>query len=177
MPQRLDPLNSVGTRIIVPHLSPEAVGAFRSGELNQWLQRCWWRAVQTGMSIDIVDEHGNVQSVAVPSWWQNEPWRNGERGVKLYNNLVIDEYLKIKRIVLLYDESLSEPDIEDIPPQFCGVQLLRGQQWIETLGQELSDYIPRDKRLGFRGFVEFDRRTDRILNTTVLTAACTGSKL
>ena len=160
---RLDPLVSVGTRIIVPHLSLEAVDAIHSGELYQWLQRCWWRAVQTGLKIKIVDERNNTKSVTVPSWWQDEPWRNGKRGVKVYNDIDVAEDMRIKRIVLLYDESLHEPDIEGVSPQFCGVQLFRGQQWIETLGSELSDYIPRERRPGFRGFVEFDRRTERVL--------------
>ena len=59
----LDPLTEIGTRIIVPCLSEEATAAFRSGELYRWLQRCWWRAVQTGLSITLVDEHGVPQSV------------------------------------------------------------------------------------------------------------------
>ena len=159
----LAPLESVGTRIIVPHLSVDVVDAIRSGELYQWLQHCWWRAVQAGLNISIVDEQGNAKSVTVPSWWQDEPWTKGKPGVKAYNDIDVSEDLKIKRIVLLYHESLSEPKIEGVPPQFWGVQLLRGQQWIETLGLELSDFIPRDKRMGFRGFVEFDRRTEREL--------------
>ena len=160
---RLAPLTTVGTRIIVPCLSQEAVDAIHSGELYQWLQRCWWRAVQTGLSIDLVDELGNTESVTVPWWWKAEPWKKSSVLVKAYNNIELADDLRIKRIVLLYDESLSEPDIEGAQHQFLGVQLLRGQQWIETLGSELSDYIPRDKRPGFRGFVEFDRRTDRVL--------------
>ena len=159
----LTPLSAIGTRIIVPHLSQEAVDAIHSGELHQWLQRCWWRAVQTGLSIDIVDEQGRTKSVTVPLWWEAEPWEKPGPGVKVYNDIDVADDLQIKRIVLLYDETLNEPDIDVAPHQFYGVQLLRGQQWIETLGPELSDYIPRDKRPGFRGFVEFDRRTDRML--------------
>ena len=160
---RLAPLTSVGTRIIVPHLSQEAVDAIHSGELYQWLQRCWWRAVQTGLNIDVVDEQGSTKSVTVPRWWQAQPWKKPGPGVRVYNNIDVADDLRIKRIVLLYDEALREPDIDSAPHQFYGVQLLRGQQWIETLGSELSDYIPRDKRAGFRGFVEFDRRTDQVL--------------
>ena len=159
----LVPLTAVGTRIIVPHLSQEAVDAIHSGELYKWLQRCWWRAVQTGLSIEIVDEQGSTKSVTVPQWWETEPWENPGPNVKVYNDIDLADDLRIKRIVLLYEEALNEPDIDGVPHQFCGVQLLRGQQWIETLGSELSDYIPRDKRPGFRGFVEFDRITDRVL--------------
>ena len=148
----------------MPHLSPEAVRAIHCGELYQWLQRCWWRAVQTGLTIDIVDEYNSRKTVTVPSWWQAEPWKRPKPGVQVYNDIKVSDDLRIKRIVLLYNESLSEPDIEDSTPQFWGVQLLRGQQWIETLGHEtLGDYIPRDKRPGFRGFVEFDKGTEREL--------------
>ena len=161
----LVPLDSIGTRIIVPHLSQEAVEAIRSGELYQWLQRCWWRAVQAGLNITVVDEVGNSKPVVVPSWWQAEPWKKEKSGsgLSVYEDIDIADGLRIKRIVLLYDESLDNSDLEGVSPQFCGVQLLRGQQWIETLGLELSDYIPRDRRAGFRGFVEFDRITEREL--------------
>lgn len=162
IPLGLEPLAEVGTRVIVPHLSQEAVAAFHSGELHRWLQRCWWRAVQTGMTIALIDEHGIEQRVAAPSFWEDEPWRRPAPDVRLYENVPVAGGLQIKRIVLSYDASLDEPDIEDLPNQFWGVQLLRGQQWIETLASSsaLADYIPRDKRPGFRGFVEFDRGTE-----------------
>ena len=57
----LEPLASRGTRVIIPHLSANAVDAIHSGELYQWLQRCWWRAVQVGLTIDVVDEYGSSQ--------------------------------------------------------------------------------------------------------------------
>ena len=155
----LEALTQVGTRVIVPHLSQEAVDAVHSGELYQWLQRCWWRAIQTGLSIEVIDEDASRESVAVPPWWATEPWTRETNGVRTYENIDAGDGLKIKRVVLLYDESLNGSDA-----QFWGVQLLRGQQWIETLGQEtLADYVPRDKRPGFRGFVEFDRGAEREL--------------
>ena len=155
----LEPLTQVGTRVIIPHLSQEAVEAVHSGELYEWLQRCWWRAIQTGLSIEVVDEYGSTESVAVPRWWATEPWRKQTHGVRVYENIDAGEGLRIKRIVLLYDESMGMSDA-----QSWGVQLLRGQQWIETLGQEtLGDYVPRERRPGFRGFVEFDRRAEREL--------------
>ena len=148
---RLDPLTEIGTRVIVPYLSQEVVDAFHSGELSQWLQRCWWRAVQMGLTIAVVDQDHSRLAIAVPPWWATEPWKRRTNGVRVYENIAVADGLKIKRIVLLYDESLSESD-----PDFWGVQL-GGHQWIETLGQEtLADYVPKDKR-GFRGFVEFDR--------------------
>ena len=157
----LEPLGEPGTRIIVPSLSDEAVGAFRSGELYQWLQRCWWRAIQEGLSIRLVDEVGMEQLVEVPQWWRDEPWRAPHSKMHSRENIRVDSDLQIKRLVLFYDETLTEPDIEDISPQFQGVQLLRSQQWIETLS--FTEAIPRDNREGFRGFVEFDNRTESIL--------------
>ena len=159
----LTPLTSVGTRVIVPHLSQVAVDAFHSGELYRWLQRCWWRAIQIGLTIVLVDEQGNRETVSVPSWWQNQPWNQPSATIRNYEDIDVGGGHRIKRIVLLYDESLTEVDIPNASPQFLGVQLLRGQQWIETLAQELFEYIPRDKRLGFRGFVEFDRGAEREL--------------
>ena len=63
--------------------------------------------------------------------------------------------------MLLYDRDLTEEDLAVDGPQYWGVQLLRGRQWIETL--EYTDDIPRAYRPGFRGFVEFDRSLEREL--------------
>ena len=136
---------------------------FRSGELYRWLQRCWWRAIQLGLTITVVDERGGSQTVVVPAWWESEPWRGRKPRARRYENIRVGDRLTIKRIVLLYDESLSEAGIEDGPSQFHGVQLIRGQQWIETLATATLECIPRDKRLGFRGFAEFDQGTEREL--------------
>ena len=159
----LEPLTQVGTRVIVPHLSDEAVAAFQSGELYQWLQRCWWRAVQIGLTIDIVQVDGTRQRVSVPSWWEGAPWQERVRPeeVRLHENIRAGDGLKIKRIVLRYDETLDEPDIEGYEPQFWGIQLLRGQQWIETL--HFGEVVPRERYKGLRGFVEFDSATERWL--------------
>ena len=159
----LDPLQEIGTRIIVPNLSQEAVEAFHSGELDHWLQRCWWRAIQTGLTIRLVDEHGEGRSVTVPTWWRDDPWNQPSRNLCTQEYISAAPDLQIKRVVLLYDEALTEPDIANTTPQFWGVQLLRGQQWIET-PSEFLEYIPRDRRPGFRGFVEFDSRTEGVLH-------------
>ena len=156
----LDPLTRVGTRVIVPYLSQTAVDAFHLDELYNWLQRCWWRAIQTGLTIRLVDEVGQSKTVVPPTWWIGEPWQHSSANTRLWQDLGQGE-ARIKRMVLHYDSTLDDSDTEGYAPQFCGVQLLRGQQWIETL--PFHDDVPRDKRAGFRGFVEFDQRTERLL--------------
>ena len=170
IPLSLDPLSETGTRVIVPFLSEEAVEAFWSGEMVRWLERCWWRAIQGGvLEITVRVGCGQPVTVGVPAWWRNEPWRLSP----LPDNIYLDENirldpgspLKIKRIVLMHDSGLPSDEVPDWPVQYSGIQLLRNKQWIETLGaaEKFADFIPRDKRPGFRGFVEFDRRLDREL--------------
>lgn len=167
----LEPLTKVGTRVVVPYLSEEAVTAVKNGELVQWLRRCWWRAIQTGaLEIRVIDEEiGHEETVAVPSWWQDEPWIGAKpEGVEVRSTANVDlgDGLRIKRIVLLYDEELGSTDVEGDDAQSEGVQLLRGQQWITTVGsgdRELSGFIPPGKRPGFRGFVEFDQSLEKEL--------------
>ena len=166
---RLTPLTSIGTRIIVPYVSDEAVVAIRSGELAKWLQRCWWRAIQIGELEIIVDDGvGRRDTVGVPLWWENEPWKTAQPlGVEYRNHedIAISDDLRIKRIVLSYDEGLASVDEEGgATSQFEGVQLLRAQQWVTTVGstdRELSSFVPRERRAGFRGFVEFERELER----------------
>jgi hypothetical protein len=110
---------------------------------------------------------GDVREIEVPSWWNGVPWEEAPlpRGVFVRENAAIDaaDHRRIKRIVLLYDQTLEASEIEDVGvPQYAGVQLLRGQQWIETLGtrERFADLVPPDRRDGFRGFVEFDRHVE-----------------
>jgi hypothetical protein len=169
IPLRLEPLEQVGTRIIVPFLSDEAVEALQTGELVRWLQRSWWRAIQVG-DLSITVRVGNrATEVQVPDWWADEPWntRPLPPNVLLKENIQLEpgSSLRIKRIVLLHDPDVEADEIDGWPTQFSGIQLLRRHQWIETLGawERFADFIPADKRAGFRGFVEFDRRLDQEL--------------
>ena len=162
---RLNPLIETGTRVIVPYLSEEALSAIRTHELHRWLQRCWWRAIQIkDLEITVVNDEGRSEPIQVPSWWKDKPWENGDNRVTVRKNVSIDGGLKIKRIVLLYDENLQEDEIDGYGTQYGGVQLLRGQQWIETL--DVRDLIPVERRPGFRGFAEFEIALERELKNT-----------
>lgn len=170
IPLELEPLSEVGTRVIVPFLRAEAAEAIRSGQLAKWLQRCWWRAIQKGaISITVDDGAGNISTIGVPSWWADEPWNKTRRPVNMHlaENIQLGDRSssRIKRIVLLYDPVIKSDDLDDLPPQYAGVQLVRHDQWVETLGasEKFGDYIPLDKRPGFRGFVEFDVGLERQL--------------
>ncbi len=164
-PLQLNPIEQPGTRVIVPYLSEEALDAIRRGELHRWLQRCWWRAIQIGgLEICVVDDRGQSETIGVPGWWRDEPWENRDSRVSVGEQIPVVDGLKIKRIVLLHDENLGRDEIDGYGVQYSGVQVLRGQQWIETL--DFGEYIPKEHRGGFRGFVEFDVQLERELKTT-----------
>ena len=81
VPIALEPLRDIGTRIIVPFLNEEDVPRFRPGsELARWLQRCWWRAIQTNkLHIRVIDEEmGTDEEITVPSWCQDLPREKGK---------------------------------------------------------------------------------------------------
>jgi hypothetical protein len=165
IPISLEPISDIGTRVIIPFLTDDAVQAIRSGEMARWLERCWWRAVQKNRIEIMVDTGvGAPMQIGVPTWWRGQPWSNRPIPANMFvsrENIPLEagSPLKIKRIVLFHDVRLPFDEIPDLPSQYSGIQLVRGDQWIETLGtsEKYSDYIPRDKRAGFRGFVEFDR--------------------
>jgi hypothetical protein len=170
IPLLLEPLSEIGTRVIVPFLSDAAVEALRSGELVKWLERCWWRAIQKdNIEIKVRREPGSFVHVSVPACWREQLWMGRSIPENMYVRrdirLAVDSPLKIKRIVLLHDSSLLSDEIPDHPTQYSGIQLMRRDQWIETLGatEKFGDFIPRDKRPGFRGFVEFDSRLEKEL--------------
>ncbi len=180
VPLGLEPLRDIGTRIIVPYLDHDVVDAIRpGGELASWLERCWWRAIQLGrLSIRVVDDtSGEREEIAVPSWWQGMPrikgkpskkgrWfdsHNGRRSCE-WRDLPFGDEHRIRRLVMLHSDTLEADELSN-EPEWAGIQLLRGSQWIETRGarQDYGDLVPRDKRTGFRGYVEFDKSTDSML--------------
>ena len=162
VPLRLNPLEQPGTRIIIPFLSEEALRAVRSGELHRWLQRCWWRAIQIGnLDVRVTDVNGQSTTIQPPVWWRDDPWQNRDKRVAISENIPVGDGLEIKRIVLFYDENLEADEIDDHSVQYSGVQLLRDQQWIETL--DVRDFVPKERLKGFRGFAEFERQLEREL--------------
>ena len=158
----LEPLEQTGTRIIIPFVREDTLTAIRSGELRRWLQRCWWRAIQTGeVEITIVDEDDRLQTIGVPAWWDGQTWTKGCSGTKEYPDILVEDGLPIKRIVLSYNPELEADEIPGYGTQYGGVQLLRARQWIET--QDIRDLVPAEHRAGFRGFAEFDQRLEEEL--------------
>ena len=186
IPLGLEPLQEIGTRVIVPFLSDDDAKSVRpGGELCNWLQRCWWRAIQTGkLSIRVVeDETGKDEEITAPSWWQDFPrqkdkhssagrWIDLPDGGRacIWGDMTFGDGYRIRRLALMHNDALDEDEIVGDHPEFAGIQILRGSQWIETRGarQDFGDSIPKDKRPGFRGFVEFHRQT---------TACCARQKI
>ena len=186
IPLSLEPLGDIGTRIIVPHIDDELVAALGSnGELARFLQRCWWRAVQIGkLRIRVINEVDSIEvEIKAPSWWRSLPrvrgkpssrgnWRDLRDGSRacFWGDIAFGDGHRIRRLVLLHNEDLQDDEIGREHPEYAGIQILRGSQWIETRGarQDFGDFIPRDKRPGFRGFVEFDRGTDSRLRAAEL---------
>ena len=158
----LEPLEETGTRIIIPFVRNDTIDAIHSGQLHRWLQRCWWRAIQTGeIKITVVDEGGKVQTIRVPPWWDGQPWTEQTSGAKEYRDIPVEDGLPIKRIVLSYDPELNADEIPGYGTQYEGVQLMRGRQWVET--QDIRNHVPPEYRAGFRGFAEFDQRLEEKL--------------
>ncbi|MCY3831523.1 MAG: hypothetical protein OXG85_00825 [Chloroflexi bacterium] len=181
IPLGLKPLSEIGTRVIVPFLSDDVAASSQpGGEMCDWLQRCWWRAIQISkLQIRVVDdETGAEATIKPPAWWQYLPREKGKPSaggrwdtlpdggiVCSWGEIAFGDEHQIRRLVMLHSEELSENEINRDHPEYAGIQILRRSQWIETRGarQEYGDYIPRDKRPGFRGYVEFDKPTDSSL--------------
>ena len=169
VPLQLEPLSEPGTRIIIPFLPDETAEAVESGELAHWLQAEWWRPIQKGeLEITVTGEDGLTRSIGVPDFWQDQPLTTEESSCYAREQIQLSSHNQddpriIKRMVLFHNSGLTSEDLEG-PAQFNGVQLLRGGQWIVTLEMsEFSDWIPKEHRGGFRGFLEFDRLLDREL--------------
>ena len=156
VPLELHPLSDVGTRVIVPYLLDETVEAFQSGpEIYRWCQRTWWRAVQLGLlEITIGSENEEPEVVSVPTFSADEPWNHLEANP----NVMVAEIfpledgspLKIKRIVLTFDEDLQQDEIlgDPVYPEFAGIQAFRGYKGWRPFGSStrFHAYIPPNRR-------------------------------
>ena len=178
IPLQLEPLSEVGTRITIPFVSGEAVQAIRNGSLARWMQYLWWRAiVDRRLKITIVDEvRGKSETIVEPEWWKDEIW-TGEAtppnkfhtlypgfSIQLFEDIDLGQKINVKRLVLMHDDDLSKKahqTLNDGEPNYIGIQLFRAGQCIETLWE--YDFIPTEKKLGFRAFAEFDEETDSFL--------------
>jgi hypothetical protein len=173
-PLQLASLTKTGTRIIVPFLGDEAVRAFKSNELAKWLQMCWWRAIQIGeIEISLTDVDGVSKKIGVPKWWRDQFWQRDSYPERRYvaEDLPLPNNpdFKIKRVVLQHQEDLEEHQhlYDQSEPEYDGIQVIRGRQWIETHGiKNYLAFVPEEYRAGFRGFVEFERELDRELRST-----------
>ena len=171
-PVQLAPLTERGTRIIIPFLNLATRDAIQTGELGKWLQMCWWRSIQL-RQLDIYVVVGTDRTrIEVPEWWDKEPWKRDYDESEMFykENIAIpnEADLSIKRIVVACNERIPKHSSLSMSnrPEFDGVQLLRGGQWIETLGKGEDWFItnvPNDEKPRFRGFVEFDQKLDREL--------------
>ena len=160
----LDELTEVGTRIIIPFVTEDAIAAIHNRELYNWIQRCWWRSIQAkNLEVTITDEDNNTETIQPPVWWQDEPWNGDNPNVAIYSDLEISDGLKIKRVVISYDPDMEDDEIPRYSPQYAGIQLLRGQQWIETINFNECSSVPADRRPGLRAFAEFDQPLEREL--------------
>ena len=155
----LEPLTETGTRIIIPFVTQDAIAAIHNHELHSWLQRCWWRPIQTGrLEITVTDEHAHTELIHPPPWWENQSSTTTSTATREYEDLPVGDNLSIKRVVVHYDPDLQPDEIPGYPPQYAGVQLLRGQQWIQTINVRDYDSVPAERRAGLRAFAEFDRK-------------------
>ena len=160
----LEELTEVGTRIIIPFVTRDAIAAIHNGEIHGWLQRCWWRSIQAkNLEITVTDEDGNIETIQPPEWWQDEPWNGDSPNVAVYSDLEIADGLTIKRVVVSYDPDMQHDEIPRYSPQYAGIQLLRGQQWIETINFNEWSSVPADRRPGLRAFAEFDQLLEKEL--------------
>tara|TARA_B100002051_G_C16742469_1_gene645194 strand:- start:1932 stop:5030 length:3099 start_codon:yes stop_codon:yes gene_type:complete len=189
----LKPLTKHGTRLIIPYLHPETVEKFKDGTMVKWLERIWWNAILEGKVKIILEMDGNKNQIKCLEYWKEKPWNaknltsknSKEKGTFYKENIKINgtskpakrilgknPKLKIKRIVFDWDINRPKNEINDGRGQteLSGVQWIRNHQWITTkpilsLSQSLIPNIEEKEKFydGFRGFVEFDDDTCRVL--------------
>lgn len=153
----IEPLNVVGTRLIIKNPKLDFVEKLKSGEFLTDIEETWWpNIMQFGANIEIKHE-GNIQKAGIPEIFPIDQLAQKKPNVKtwLKDNIKIKfnrkEY-KIKRLYMAcFDGDLSEE-------RHVGVAVFRGGMKITTI--PFPD-ITLQKRV--YGSLELDDDLDEIM--------------
>ena len=155
----LQPLQTVGTRIIIVDPVEELKEAFLNGSFKRYIQTTWWRLLENG-SLRVILKHGSdEQTVEVPSELRFPTEDSKSVKVWIRRDCLLKRGKRSTRVKMLNLCFLESPPPEDVR----GIAILRGGMVITRFPvSDLTD-LPPEKADRIYGFFEGDMGTEELL--------------
>lgn len=169
----LDPLEDVGTRIIIPDPKTEVWKSFWGLEneercdLYRYISSTWWEALHNGRSITIkVEDEGIEVNVEIPKLYQH--YRDDPDYFENLSREGVGKPLQddfsgclIKELVIAYSE-------KEVPDELKGIALQRGEMTVERFDPTHGNpHLPNDLfRNHVFGWIILNKEGDRELKKT-----------
>ncbi len=157
----LEPLEEVGTRIIVCEPIPEVLEEIENGLFERAIQETWFRAIEKGQLEVWLNVLGQNTKIELSSPYPLPKNDASQTKVWIYKKDFVDQAIsssdgtfKIKNFCAVH---LSN---HEIPEEFQGVAIIQNGMKICSLDMEMA---PTDIRKRITGYIEFDKDLDREL--------------
>lgn len=158
----LDPLKSVGTRIIVVDPTEEVLQALKNGEFTRAIQETWLRAIEKKQLTTEVSSRDGTQLAELPTPYPltlkdssvQKAWVLGKDFKDDEIRVATGERYKVKHFHAVYLNKGT------IPEDLQGIAIIQNGMKIVALP---ANAFPPHVRERVSGFIEFDRTVEREL--------------
>ena len=157
----LEPLEAVGTRIIVCEPLPKVLEDFSNGNFERAIQETWFRAIEKAQLKVWLKQDNESKEICVPKPYplpdadapKTKTWIY-EKDFQASDISSSDGTFKIKAFRAVYFKSFK------IPEEFQGVAIVQNGMKISSLNMDMA---PAEVREKITGYIEFDKSLDREL--------------
>lgn len=148
----LEPINKVGSRIIVVNPKDEIVDAINNGDFLRFIEETWWRIILKYDANITVEYKGEVKKAQVPPIYLDAI--KEKKGWKAWTktNFTVTGYHQVKRIQLFVSEHEIDEDL-------LGVFFYRKDMKIGEIDLEIPNKIQKK----YFGFIEVDNNWENEL--------------
>ncbi|MCA1060291.1 hypothetical protein LCL96_15235 [Rossellomorea aquimaris] len=148
----IDPINRVGSRIIIANPKDEIVTAIKNGDFKKDIEETWWRIILKYNATILIEYNGMTEKAEVPSEYKDAlEEKNGWKAWKK-SSFMVPGYYEVKRIQLFVSES-------EISEELRGVSFYRRDMKIGKIDLD----IPAKIQKKYFGFIEVDRDWEKEL--------------
>jgi hypothetical protein len=153
----LEPIDHVGTRIIIINPVEDLISSIKSGEFLSFIEETWWPIIQKLGAKITIKHNGNILQAKTPSLFPITEDTKEDKNFKTWirENIKIKfdkKQYNIKRLCFACDLEKDMPDIHR------GVAVFRAGMKINYV--KFPDKIFRDKVCGY---VELDEKVEKLL--------------
>lgn len=167
----LEPLEEIGTRIIIPQPRTEVWKAFwgydgdRGGDMYRYISSTWWEALKNGRSIILQVEGEGEREVNPPKLYRH--FRDDSDYFKHIRKTGVGKPFQekfsgcmVKELVIAYSE-------EKVPEELRGIAIQRGEMTVERFDPlHGNTHLPASLKDHIFGWLILNRKGDRELKKT-----------